>query len=70
MIELAAIFCAIAAPCKDVNFQYSPHPDEGGVSVMQCMVGAQQELAKWVDQHPGYFVKRWSCGVSGRYAKA
>lgn len=66
MIELAMTFCTAMGVCKDIALQFDPSE----LTVMQCMIGAQSEMAKWADAHPGYEPKRWSCGVSGRYAKA
>jgi hypothetical protein len=31
------------------------------VTPMTCMIGAQPELAKWVEEHPNWKVSRWSC---------
>jgi hypothetical protein len=36
---------------------------------MQCMMRAQPEIAKWVDEHPRWTVKRWSCRPAGKFAK-
>lgn len=66
MIELAAIFCTLIGNCREVSLIYSPD----SVTPMQCMIGAQPELAKWAIEHPGFSVKRWSCRIAGRYAKA
>jgi hypothetical protein len=64
-IELAFIACTVMGSCRDVSLSYAPE----SVTVMTCLMGAQPELAKWTNAHPGYQVKRWSCGVAGRYAK-
>jgi len=69
MIELAMTFCTAIGVCKDVSNVYDSDPANGGVSIMTCMIGAQREMVKWTDAHPGFVVKRWSCGVAGRYAK-
>ena len=66
MIELIAVVCTIHGLCKDVALSYS----EVSVTPMQCMMQAQPQLARWVTEHPGWMVKRWSCGRSGVYAKA
>jgi hypothetical protein len=31
------------------------------VAPAACMRGAQPEMAKWVAEHPGHRVTRWSC---------
>ncbi len=65
MIELAFKACTLLGLCHDESLLYDPNE----VTMMTCLVAAQPELAKWANEHPGYVVKRWSCGVAGRYAK-
>lgn len=57
MIELAFVACLSTAPnaCEQRSLYYSD------ISPMACLMGAQPELAKWVDEHPKYRVTRWSC---------
>ena len=31
-------------------------------SMMQCMVDGQKQAAEWLEEHPGYILKRWRCG--------
>jgi hypothetical protein len=67
MIELALIACLAAEPtkCKDVGLIF----DSEAVTPMQCLMGAQPEIAKWVEAHPRWQVKRWSCRPAGKFAK-
>lgn len=65
MIELLAVMCTLNGACRDVAITYAAE----SVTVLQCMVQSQAELAKWATEHPGYQVKRWKCGPAGRYAK-
>jgi hypothetical protein len=67
MIELALVACLAAdlTKCKDVGLVY----DTESLTQMQCMMGAQPEIAKWVDEHPRWTVKRWSCRPAGKFAK-
>ena len=30
--------------------------------MMHCLFSAARQAAKWAEEHPGYTVKRWSCG--------
>jgi len=57
MIELAFVVCLSTAPesCQEKALQYSD------VTLMACNFGAQPELAKWVNEHPGWQVQRWTC---------
>jgi hypothetical protein len=68
MIELIVSVCLIADPlrCKDITLIF----DGESVSPMQCMMGAQPEIAKWIDEHPKWALKRWTCQPAGRIAKA
>ena len=65
MIELLAVVCTIHGLCKDVALTYSAD----SVTPMQCLMQAQPELAKWASEHPGWTIKRWSCGRVGQFAK-
>ncbi len=57
MVELLFIACLTGSPdvCEERNLLYY------GVTPMSCMLGAQGELAKWAEQHPGQTISRWSC---------
>ena len=67
MIELLVSVCLIAEParCQDVSLTFSGE----SVTPMQCLVGAQSEIARWVDTHPRWAVKRWRCQPAGQVAK-
>ena len=67
MIELVVSVCLISSPdqCKDVSLIYSAE----SVSSLQCVMGAQPEIAKWKEAHPKWHVKRWTCQPAGRIAK-
>ncbi len=67
MLELLVSVCLISDParCKDVSLVYS---DEG-LTPMQCMMGAQPEIAKWVESHPQWALKKWTCQRAGLFAK-
>lgn len=59
MIELVLTACLIGGQCKEIKLSYS---DEGQFSTpYACMVGAQVEIAKWLEGHPKYIVQRWTC---------
>jgi len=57
MIELLFIACLASDPdqCRERSLLFT------GVSPMQCLMGAQPELAKWVNTHPNVRVKSWRC---------
>lgn len=67
MLELVVSVCLLDDParCKDVSLAYA---DET-LTPMQCMMGAQSEIAKWAEGHPKWVAKRWSCRPAGRIAK-
>lgn len=68
MLELIVSVCLISDPsrCREVSLAYA----EESVTPMQCIMGAQVEIAKWIEGHPEYALKRWTCQRAGRYAKA
>jgi hypothetical protein len=57
MIEIAFLACLSATPatCEDRAIQLAD------VSAMACVTGAQPELARWANEHPGWQVRRWTC---------
>ncbi len=57
MIELVFVACLAATPttCEERRMQYV------NVSLMECMMGAQPQLAQWSETHPGWRVGRWQC---------
>ncbi|ANT63467.1 MULTISPECIES: hypothetical protein [Roseobacteraceae] len=61
MIELLFVACLSTAPdtCSERSLVYTD------VTPMACMMGAQPELARWVEEHPNFTVNRWRCRVVG-----
>lgn len=57
MIELIFVTCLVTAPteCRERHLQFID------VSVMECMMGAQPQLAEWAVQNPKWQVGRWKC---------
>ena len=68
MVELIFQACLLAAPddCRVVSLTFTDVP------LIQCVmgVGAQSEVAKWLEAHPGTFARKRKCRVAGQYAKA
>ena len=58
MIELVFLACLGVEPrvCQDKSMQFTD------LSVMTCMMGAQPQLARWQNEHPGWMIHRWTCG--------
>jgi hypothetical protein len=68
MIEVVALVCSMQAPlrCKDLNLTFVGE----NVTLQQCMMYGQMELAKWTSEHPGWHIVRgFKCGRAGRYAR-
>jgi hypothetical protein len=67
MVELLVSVCLLSDPsrCKDVSLVFA----EEGMSHMQCMMGAQPHIARWIDNNPQWALKRWTCQRAGLYAK-
>ncbi|MGC9418173.1 hypothetical protein [Rhodovulum marinum] len=60
MIELVFVACLGMAQdaqgaCEERSLIYTD------ITPMTCMMGAQPELAKWVETHPNWTVSRWKC---------
>lgn len=68
MVEIVLSICLIATPanCKDVALTYMA----GSITPQQCMFRGQAEIAKYLQGHPKWRVKKWTCGRPGQLAKA
>ena len=65
MIELIFVACLAASPedCEEKALVYVD------VTPQACMMGAQPQLARWAETHPGWTIGRWKCQyVSTRHA--
>lgn len=58
MIELIFTACLVTSPerCEERNLTFMEP-----LSPMQCLMGAQPELAKWSEAHPKWQIGRWKC---------
>ncbi len=67
MIELVLLACLVDEPdsCHDVGLAYSAE----NLTPMQCLMQAPPQMAKWVGEHPGWKIMKWTCRRAGRYAK-
>lgn len=56
--------CLISEPtnCRDVELIYEE------MNPMQCMWGAQPEIAKWMEAHPKWTLKKWKCKTKDQSA--
>lgn len=57
MIELLFVACLANAPdaCSEQSLLFTD------ITPMMCLMGAQPELAKWSNAHPGYDIKSYKC---------
>jgi len=63
MLELAFIACTLNA-CENRVLTYSAEE----VSIMECIMYGQAELAKWAVDRPGWYIKKWKCRYAGQTA--
>jgi hypothetical protein len=58
MIELVLIACLIGEPerCERIIVPLEPE-----VGLAQCLHTSQIRLVEWVQQHPEWQVRRWTC---------
>ncbi|MBP0484764.1 hypothetical protein [Sagittula salina] len=60
MIELIFVACMFGAQSQSANCQERSLLFTD-VTPMTCMMGAQPQLAQWVNEHPGQRVRSWKC---------
>ena len=58
MIELVFTACLLASPekCESRHLTFAEN-----ISPMQCLMGAQPELAKWTAANPKWRIARFKC---------
>jgi hypothetical protein len=57
-VDLILTVCLVANPgeCRDEHLQF-----ENRGSLVQCIVLAPSEIARWSEDHPKLRVVRWKC---------
>lgn len=60
MIELTLVACLLDAQdkCREERIYLELQ------TTMQCMMVSQIEVVKFIESHPKYFIKRWTCSAS------
>ena len=66
MIELIFSVCLVHQPDQCHNERMSFFQTR--VTPGQCVMMGQIEIARWMDGHPNYVLKKWSCRPAGRRA--
>lgn len=58
LVDLVLTVCALGDPtdCRTEHLYF-----ESRGSLVQCMVLAPAEIAKWSEEHPELKVTRWTC---------
>jgi len=67
VIALILSVCSIVegAACRELP----PIPLEPQTTMMGCLIASQVEGAKWVVDHPNFYVHRATCRPPGSFAK-
>jgi acyl-ACP thioesterase len=60
MVELIVLACLLSNPQHCEEFQI---PFLQPMQVTQCVYQGQLRTMQWATQHPGWVIKRWSCGL-------
>ncbi|AFL53958.1 hypothetical protein ABIE78_006418 [Sinorhizobium fredii] len=58
LVDLVLTVCTLADPtsCRTEHLYFESHG-----SLIQCMMLAPVEIAKWAENHPGLKIVRWKC---------
>ena len=67
MLAIVMTVCAlgIGDNCRDVRLNFEAE----NATPMQCALYGQVEMAKWVDEHPNFAIRKWRCGPPDTFAK-
>jgi hypothetical protein len=60
MIELVLLACLLKEPSR-CEQHYVPTAETTGM--MACVLSGQFQLVQWREQHPGWVIRRWTCGA-------
>jgi hypothetical protein len=60
MVELLILACLAANPAKCETFNV---PFAEPMSLVHCMYAGQLQALNWAEQHPGWTIRRWNCGM-------
>jgi hypothetical protein len=62
-VDLVLTVCLAAQPaeCRDEHLYFQSHG-----SLVQCMLLAPSEIARWSQEHPALKVVRWKCAYPDR----
>ncbi len=61
MYELVILACLIAHPERCDSFTV---PLEGGGGARECMHAGEIQLTRFIQEKPGWVVRRWRCAVT------
>lgn len=61
--------CLVQEPstCKDVKLSYMA---QSALTPQQCMMYGQGEIAKWMEGHPKWAIRKWKCQTPREERKA
>ena len=67
MLELVLTVCSLVqgAACRELDTI-----PLGNVSMITCVVASQVEGAKWISDHPNFYIQRATCQPANRVAKS
>ena len=67
MLELVFTVCSLVqgAACRDLNAI-----PLGNASMITCVFATQVEGAKWIEDHPNFYIQRATCQPANRVAKS
>ena len=62
------VTCLIASPltCRDIHIQVTSDHGASLQSPFHCARQGQLEVQKWIAEHPGWRVEKWSCPPADR----
>jgi hypothetical protein len=60
MVQLIVLACLAGHPDRCQEFRV---PTQGELNMVQCVWRSQMMAAEWQAQHPGWQIKRFSCGL-------
>lgn len=65
MIQLVLVLCLSASPTSCVEDRPMP---EQAFTMSSCLSSsaAQQAAVEWMQEHPGYELRRWKCEIGKR----
>ena len=68
MFALILSVCSLVegAACRELP----PIPLQPSTTIVGCLMASQVEGAKWINDHPNFYIRKVTCAPQGKFAQS